>query len=96
MTGDEPEQKELEAQMETATDAIRAAVVRLLREGKVHPQVIVLAAARVAGELGASAALAAEQNAEELLGDVAEFLQHAGRAHHAMLQAEMLPVAGSA
>ena len=82
--------------METATDAIRAAVFRLLREGEVHPQLVVLAAARVAGELAASAALAAGQDAEELLGDVAAFLQQAGRAHHTMLQAEMLPVAGSA
>jgi hypothetical protein len=48
---------DLEEQMQTATDAIRAAVLRLLREGEVHPQVIVLAVARVAGELGASAAL---------------------------------------
>jgi hypothetical protein len=42
----------LGAQMETAVDAIRGAVLRLLREGEVHPQIIIMAAARVAGGLG--------------------------------------------
>jgi hypothetical protein len=79
MAEDGPEQQKLEAQMEIATDAIRAAVFRLLREGEVHPQLIVLAAAHVAGELAASAALAAGQDAEELLGDVAAFLPAARR-----------------
>ena len=37
MADEEPEQQELEAQMETAVDAIREAVLRLLREGEVHP-----------------------------------------------------------
>jgi hypothetical protein len=58
MVDDAPDQQELEAQMETAVDAIRETVLRLLREGEVHPQIIVMAAARVAGELGAAAALA--------------------------------------
>ncbi len=53
MANEELEQQELEAQMQAATDAIRAAILQLLREGEVHPQVIVLAVARVAGELGA-------------------------------------------
>jgi hypothetical protein len=90
--------EELEAQMQAATDAIRAAVLRLLREGEVHPQVIVLAAARVAGELGASAALAGGQAVEKLLSDLAEALQQAGQEHHEMLRAEIdaLPVAGNA
>jgi hypothetical protein len=50
--------EDLERQMQAATDAVRAAALRLLQEGEVHPQLVVLAAARVAGELGASAALA--------------------------------------
>ncbi len=86
----------LEEQMQTATDAIRAAILRLLREGEVHPQVIVLAAARVAGELGASAALAGGQDVEKLLGELAEIVREAGREQREMLRAEMLPVAGSA
>ena len=98
MANEEPEQQELEAQMQAATDAIRAAVLRLLREGEVHPQVIVLAVARVAGELGASAALAGGQAVEKLLSDLAEALQQAGQEHHEMLRAEIdaLPVAGNA
>ena len=34
MAGDEPEQEELEAQMEVATEAIRATVLRLLQEAR--------------------------------------------------------------
>jgi hypothetical protein len=98
MAGDEPEQEQLEAQMETAVDAIREAILRLLREGEVHPQIIVMAAARVAGGLGAGAALASGQDLEGLLDDLAEALRQAGREHHETLHAELeaLPVAGNA
>ena len=98
MAGEEPEQEELEAQMETAVDAIREAVLRLLREGEVHPQIVVMAATRVAGGLGAAAALASGQDIEGLLDDLAEALRQAGRDHHETLRAELeaLPVAGNA
>jgi single-stranded DNA-specific DHH superfamily exonuclease len=98
MAGDEPEQEQLEAQMETAVDAIREAILRLLREGEVHPQIIVMAAARVAGGLGAGAALASGQDLEGLLDDLAEALRQAGRDHYETLRAELeaLPVAGNA
>ena len=96
MAEDEPEQPELEAQMEAATKAIRAVVLRLLQEGAVHPQLLILAVTQIAGELGASAALASGQEVEELLAELAEVLQQAGRDHHEMLQALALPVAGSA
>ena len=98
MAEDELEQPELEAQMEVATTAIRAAVLRLLREGEIHPQIIVMAATRVAGGLGAAAALASGQDIEGLLDDLAEALRQAGREHLETLQAELeaLPVAGSA
>lgn len=61
-----------------------------------HPRVIVLAAARVAAEFGASAAPAGGEDAEEVLGGLAEALREAGLEHHAMLWAAMMPVAGSA
>jgi hypothetical protein len=95
---EEPEQQEVEAQMETAVNAIRGAVLRLLRDGEVHPQIVVMAAARVAGGLGAAAALASGQDIEGLLGDLAGALWQAGREHHETLQAELaaLPVAGNA
>ncbi len=92
----EPEQQELEAQMQAATDAIRTAVLRLLHEGEVHPQVIVLAAARVAGKLGASAALAGGQDVKKLLGELADVVREAGQEHRELLTAEALPVAGNA
>ena len=43
------EGRTLEAQVEAAADAVRAAVLRQLKEGGVTPRVIVLAVARVAG-----------------------------------------------
>jgi hypothetical protein len=96
-TDDEAEeQRDLEAQIETASEAIRGAVLRLLQEGQVHPQLIVLTMARVAGELGASAALAGGQDVEELLGELAKIMREAGREQREMLRAELLPVAGNA
>ncbi len=98
MVDDAPDQQELEAQIETAVDAIRETVLRLLREGEVHPQIIVMAAARVAGELGAAAALARGQDVEKLLGELADVVRQARREHLETLRAELeaLPVAGNA
>ncbi len=93
---DGPEGRDLAAQAEAAADAIRAAALRLLKEGEVHPRVIVLAAARVAGELGAATALAGGEDAEEVLGALAEVVREAGREHHEALRGMTLPVAGSA
>ena len=84
-----------EAQLGVATEAIRATVLRLLRASEVHPQLLLLAVARVNGELAATT-LAGGRELEPLLGELAEVVRHAGREHHQMLQAEMLPVAGSA
>ena len=96
MADDESEKPELEAQMEAATKAIRAVVLRLLQEGEMHPQLLILAVTQIAGELGASAALASGREVEVLLGELAKVLQQAGRDHHETLQALALPVAGSA
>jgi hypothetical protein len=87
---------DLEEQMEAATDTIRAAALRLLRAGEVHPQLIVMAVARVAGELGAAAALAGGQDHEALLGELADIVRVAGHEHHEVLQTMELPVAGNA
>ena len=76
-----------EAQMEAAAEAIREAVLRLLQEGEVDPQYVVLAAAGVTGELGADIAQAGGMGAEELLDDLADLVRLAG---------EELPAAGSA
>jgi adenine-specific DNA methylase len=77
---EETEARELGEQAQAAADAIRATVLRLLKEGEVDPRLIVLAVPRVAGELG----------------DLAEVLRQAGHDQREMLQAEMLPVAGRA
>src|SRR5947208_698892 len=62
----------LEAQAEATLDAIRAAVVRLLSDGGVSPQLVALCVARVAGELGASVAAADGLALERVLGELAE------------------------
>jgi hypothetical protein len=96
--GTKTEGPDLEEQLEVATNAIRVAALELLRAGEVYPQLIVMAATRVAGGLGAAAALASGQVIEGLLDDLAEVLRQAGREHLETLQAELkaLPVAGNA
>jgi hypothetical protein len=96
MTNEAAEDQDLEAQIGAATAALREAVLRLLRVGEVHPQLIVLAVAQLAGELAASAALAGGKDLEALLGELAEVTRQSSLEHHEMLQAEMLPVAGNA
>src|SRR3954462_15031258 len=89
-------QEKLAAQLQTASEAFQGAAGRLLREGEMAPQLIVLAAARVAGELGAAMALAEGLDIETTLGELADLMRHTGREFHEMLQAEALPTAGNA
>jgi hypothetical protein len=96
MPNEATEDQDLEQPMRAATEALRETVLRLLRVGEVHPPLIVLAVARVTVELAAAAALAGGEEVEPLLDKLAEVVRHAGRGHHRMLQAEMLPVAGNA
>ena len=70
--------------------------MRLFRDSDIHPYLVVLALARVTGEVGAGAALAGEQDPEELLGELAEVVRRAGREFREMLEAGALPTAGSA
>ena len=90
------EQDELEAQFQTATEGLQRAVMRLFQDSDIHPHVMVLALARVTGEVGAGTALASEQDPEELLGELAEVVRRAGREFWEMLAAEALPTAGNA
>src|SRR3954466_6528340 len=96
MIDDETEvQRDLEAQMDLAMEGVRKAVLRLLQDGEVHPQLVVLAVARVAGEMGASIAQAGGMDLETILADVTEVVQKAARTHHELLGAEvLLSVAG--
>jgi hypothetical protein len=96
MTNDEAEQEELEAQLRTAMEGLQRAVMRLFQDGEVHPHLVVLALARVTGEVGAGVALAGGQDPEELLADLAGVVRQAGREFHEELQAEALPTAGNA
>src|SRR3954447_13639708 len=96
MIDDATEVRDLEAQMDLAMEGVRKAVLRLLQDGEVHPQLVVLAVARVVGELGAGIAQAGGMDLETILADVTEVARQAGRSHHEPLRAEALPVAGSA
>ena len=88
--------RDLERQLWAATETIREAVLRLLQAGEIYPPVIVLAVARVAGEMGANAALEGGEDVERLLGDLAEVMRAAGLEHHALLQGAGLAVTGNA
>src|SRR5947209_17436398 len=56
-----------------------------------HLQLVVLAVARVAGELGAGIAQAGGMDLGTILADVTEAVRKAGRTHHELLRAEELP-----
>src|SRR4051812_50143391 len=79
MTDDETdEQDEREAQFWTATGELQRAVMRLFQDSDIEPYLVVLALARVTGEVGAGTALASEQDPEELLGELAGVVRRAG------------------
>ena len=90
------ETDELEAQLETAMEGLQRAVVQLLQDSDIHPHLVVLALARVTGEVGAGAALAGGQDPEQLPGELAEVVRQAGREFHETLRAGALPTAGNA
>jgi hypothetical protein len=97
MTDDETdEQDEREAQFWTATGELQRAVMRLFQDSGIEPYLVVLALARVTGEVGAGAALAGEQDPEELLDELAEVVRRAGREFQEMVQAEAMPTVGNA
>jgi hypothetical protein len=96
VTDETTEREKLRGQLQAASEAFQGAAGRLLREGEMAPQLIVLAAARVAGELGAAMALAEGLDIETTLGELADLMRQTGREFHEMLQAEALPTAGNA
>src|SRR3954451_22223775 len=52
VTDETTEREKLRGQLQAASEAFQGAAGRLLREGEMAPQLIVLAAAQVVGELG--------------------------------------------
>src|SRR4051794_41958638 len=65
---DTDEQDELEAQFRTATGELQKTVMRLFQDSDIEPYLVVLALARVTGEVGAGAAPGGGQNPGERLG----------------------------
>jgi hypothetical protein len=92
----EQDELELEAQFQVATEGLQRAVMRLFQDSDIHPHIMVLALARVTGEVGAGTALAEDQDPEELLGELAEVVRRAGREFQELVRAEALPTAGNA
>src|SRR3954465_12132800 len=83
---------ELEEQLWTATEELQRAVMRLFQDRDIHPHLVVLALARVTGEVGAGTALAGERDPEELLDDLAGVVRQAGREFHDIVRLEAAPV----
>ena len=93
------ELREFAEQMEMATQIVQQTVGRMLREGAIHPHVVVLAVARVAGELMGALAAASGHNLDEVLRDSTEIVHQAARHHYDEVQAvttELISVAGNA
>ncbi len=98
-TGEEVEQREFAEQMEAATQMVQETVGRMLHDGDIHPHVVVLAVARVAGELMGALAVASGHDLEEVLHETTPIVHQAARNHHEAMQAitaELMPVAGNA
>ena len=93
---------QLSKQMEAATVMVQQTIGRMLRDGDVHPHVVVLTVARVAGELMGALAAASGHSVDEVLKDSTEIVHQAARNHYEELQAlqaikaELMPVAGNA
>jgi hypothetical protein len=96
MGSKQADERDLERQLWAATETIREAVLRLQQVGGIYLPVLVLAVARMAGEMGANAALEGGEDVESLLGDLAEVMRAAGLEHHALLQGAGLAVTGNA
>ena len=95
----EIDKQELAEQMETATQRVQQTIGRMLRAGEIHPHLVVLSVARVAGELMGALAAASGHDLDEVLRDSTEIVHQAARNHYDEVQAtkaEMMPVAGNA
>ncbi len=88
--------QKVDEQMEAATDAIRTTLLRLLQQGEVHPQVIILALATALGEFAAGAALATREDVGPMTDDLAALVREVVCKHHEMLRMIELPAAGNA
>jgi hypothetical protein len=66
--GEETEREKLRAQLQAASEAFQGTAGRLLREGEMAPQLIILAAAQVVGELGA--AMARAEGLDQVLAEL--------------------------
>ena len=69
--------------------------MRLLREDGIHPQLVVLAVARVAGSSGPTSPTPVALPGG-ILADLADLVRHAGQAQPEKLEAGTMPAAGSA
>ena len=80
MSGTVDEREKAEREVAFATAAVRATVIRLC-EAEVDLRLVARLLARVAGELGAAAALADGAGVEAELGKLVAAMRQAGRKH---------------
>jgi len=92
---DAAEQQKFDEQLETAVELVAKPIDQMLQAREIDPYVIVVAVAKVAGELAAAFAAAGRYDREEVLGDIAEIVRRCGRNYHEALTDET-PVAGNA
>ena len=88
--------QDADEQIKAATGAIRATLLRLLQEGEVHPQVIILAMATALGEFAAGAALATREDVGSMTDDLAALVREVVCKHHELLRMIELPTVGNA
>jgi hypothetical protein len=88
--------QDADEQIKAATGAIRATLLRLLQEGEVHPQVIILAMATALGEFAAGAALATREDVGPMTDDLAALVREVVGEHHELLRMIELPTVGNA
>jgi hypothetical protein len=93
---EETAREKLRVQLQAASEAFQGTAGRLLREGEMAPQLIVLAASQVVGELGAAMALGEGLDIETTLDELADLMRQTGREFHQLLRAEAMPTAGNA
>ncbi len=94
-SGGRSEEQEFEAQMEKASMMVQETIGRMLKEGDLHPHIVVLGVAKVMGELMGALAAASSTDLDEVVRDTFNVAEQAAKNYYDAI-GTMMPVAGSA